>query len=1384
MTTATTINTHDRQRMETANLKEFSKSLELSHKEHSEEFIHEALRAHGFFQHGRPATKRRDKVVARCISEEDKTRTTQLISHFKEGREFHTLKEPRHLYGYTQSSPHDRVQVTLPFWPSEVECIRERGMHLMIPPKHTEPYYTVDSDLVSPKIRSGEGYGKVVYTNLPGPEKYFVKSRQGPCVNLPPAQTPSSADLSLEFESRFESGNLGKAVQVGRWDYELYLRYDLYTRKHTQWFYFRVRNMQAGQRYRFTIVNLYKAGSLYNEGMQPAFYSERLAKERRIGWHRAGHNIKYFKTPIKRLDTKQESFCYGVTWSHTFKHNGDTCYFAHSFPYTYSNLQDYLQKTLMNRNKAQFCKYKVLCRTIAGNSVPLLTITSPSPTPDDSQAKRGVVVTARIHPGETNGSWMMKGLLDFLTSSADDAKILRDLFVFKIVPMLNPDGVIVGNYRCSLTGRDLNRNYRSKLKDSYPTVWHTRNLVKQFCKEREVVLFCDLHGHSRKHNIFIYGCDTLNDASSRLKSRVFPRMLFKNAPDMFSYNSSRFVVQKSKEGTGRVVMWREAGIQNSYTLEATFAGSTQGKLRGVQFTTAHLEGMGYHLCDTLLDYCDPDQSKTERIMRELEEDYRKSVVAALAALGREVPPGVDPLDIEIDPALAESSDAGSDSSESDGPPVHVQWKRHHKTKKKKRLKSRRERNKQKALLKMNHHQQRAYSIPSPSLSQPTDTQSQTSKKSQPESKEEKRTEPVCAPQQSFDVLGSQASAHTYIYNGGIPTFVQDRLEERQRRREEEGASDALGGVPPEELRLALMHIQATHTQKTPSSTVFIPHPSCPMNISQINIHEASRRQSRLSSKVSLPKLDSATSGSLVPKELPPLFQATRSKGAFTSQYVAHHLQHIGANTTATENSINSTQNLSNLSRLFRQLHPKAYHTPHTEDDLQSLHFKPPPNTAYHGKVESNKQEQNDNHQLQNDKLREMDYLVPNETREEPREESVDAMNTTQTDGRPCSSGTQGARGGSDCSLSSSYSSYFNKGSGGSSPMTNSWKGFSQGVTYLKHKQETKKKIVTVRDQQEGRKKPTVVSRNKKQHGVVYTNSGEANRVLIDAQLAAEKGGEENYQRYVAKEQTGRRHYLEGHTEAVPTTLPQPRSCSPTKYIELPIDKTRTAAIKAHKQGIADAVEHAHTMQTHDKRSPANMQTPSSDSLPKLISKSRSDPLPHNNITSRLVTPLPNDHGHLQPRAHQRLEQQAVADFRTSVNKNGNDTMMGKGNRADKVKHKAIEYVRKGRSVEHMDNTVAYYDETTCTRPEATHADTMSPPYTTTEDEEAQLRRVYSSKPPSRYGPRPGPDDGVPPATVSIMLSGRLRSNSRPSTMHTSSRRHGKHAHIRYFTKKT
>lgn len=64
-----------------------------------------------------------------------------------------------------------------------------------------------------------------------------------------------------------------------------------------------------------------------------------------------------------------------------------------------------------------------------------------------------------MHPGETHASWMIHGLIRFLLGSTNEARELREKVVFKIIPILNIDGVIVGNYRASLAGCDVNRMF-------------------------------------------------------------------------------------------------------------------------------------------------------------------------------------------------------------------------------------------------------------------------------------------------------------------------------------------------------------------------------------------------------------------------------------------------------------------------------------------------------------------------------------------------------------------------------------------------------------------------------------------------------------------------------------------------------------------------------------------------------------------------------------------------------------------------------------------------------------------------------------------------------------------------------------------------------------
>lgn len=44
-------------------------------------------------------------------------------------------------------------------------------------------------------------------------------------------------------------------------------------------------------------------------------------------------------------------------------------------------------------------------------------------------------------------------------------------------------------------------------------------------------MYIDLHAHSRKHNVFIYGCESRKTSDKRLQEQVFPLMLHKNAAD-------------------------------------------------------------------------------------------------------------------------------------------------------------------------------------------------------------------------------------------------------------------------------------------------------------------------------------------------------------------------------------------------------------------------------------------------------------------------------------------------------------------------------------------------------------------------------------------------------------------------------------------------------------------------------------------------------------------------------------------------------------------------------------------------------------------------------------------------------------------------------------
>ena len=149
--------------------------------------------------------------------------------------------------------------------------------------------------------------------------------------------------------------------------------------------------------------------------------------------------------------------------------------------------------------------------------------------------------------------------------------MLREKFVFKIIPMLNPDGVICGNTRTSLSGFDLNRVWMDPDPVVHPCIYNTKEYIKKFITKHGILLYCDFHGHGKKLGSFIYGCNKVVNGSftTWTKVRLFPRIVAKNTA-LFDYNNCIFSINPTKEGTGRVVLWKEIGISNSFTFESSF----------------------------------------------------------------------------------------------------------------------------------------------------------------------------------------------------------------------------------------------------------------------------------------------------------------------------------------------------------------------------------------------------------------------------------------------------------------------------------------------------------------------------------------------------------------------------------------------------------------------------------------------------------------------------------------------------------------------------------------------------------------------------------------------------------------------------------------------
>ena len=482
----------------------------------------------------------------------------------------------------------------------------------------------------------------------------------------------------LLFSSEFESGNLRYAIKVNTNEYDLILRPETDCIRTYHWFFFRVcindffpsQKLNENKIIKFNIINLYKKTVLFSEKIRILSYYNN-------GWSRDTFNIHYFLNGIPyqndlnnnnnitdNLEANEnkinivESFnsvklvnSINITNSNsvlancinnfsnniennnnqegmryhtlTFSFDMDKIittdkyvYFAYCYPFSFTQLDSYLSS--LNHYK-DILRFDEIGKSIEGNSLHMLIITNFDDSFDELANKKAIIFTSRVHPGESNGSYVIKGAIEFLLSNDPAAKNLRKNFIFKIVPMLNPDGVIHGNFRMNILGKDLNRMWEEPKEEICPTIYNTIKMIQKTLESRDIYFFCDFHGHSNKHNFFLYSCKSKYDYLQLDECTIIPnpqkfKLTYYELVFQFILNRENTLLDRfsctnkiapAKTKTARAILKTKFNVDFSYCLETSIAAMKTKEGNLVPYTINQYRKIGRDFCISLNKLIEP-----------------------------------------------------------------------------------------------------------------------------------------------------------------------------------------------------------------------------------------------------------------------------------------------------------------------------------------------------------------------------------------------------------------------------------------------------------------------------------------------------------------------------------------------------------------------------------------------------------------------------------------------------------------------------------------------------------------------------------------------------------------------------------------------------------